>query len=43
KFEPRLILPFSLSYDHRVVDGVAGAEFTRELGEILSDIRELIL
>jgi len=43
KFEPRLILPFSLSYDHRVVDGVAGAEFTRELGEILTDIRELIL
>jgi pyruvate dehydrogenase E2 component (dihydrolipoamide acetyltransferase) len=43
KFEPRLILPFSLSYDHRVIDGVAAAEFTRAIGEVLSDIRELIL
>ena len=43
KFEPRLILPFSLSYDHRVIDGVAGAEFTRALAEVLGDIRELAL
>ena len=43
KFEPRTILPFSLSYDHRVIDGVAGAEFTRFLGTVLSDIRQLIL
>jgi pyruvate dehydrogenase E2 component (dihydrolipoamide acetyltransferase) len=43
KFEPRLILPFSLSYDHRVIDGVAAAEFTRTFGEALSDIREIIL
>lgn len=43
KFEPRLVLPFSLSYDHRVIDGVAGAEFTRELGKILSDIRDILL
>jgi pyruvate dehydrogenase E2 component (dihydrolipoamide acetyltransferase) len=43
KLEPRLILPFSLSYDHRVIDGVAAAEFTHALGEVLSDIRELIL
>lgn len=43
KFEPRLILPFSLSYDHRVIDGVAAAEFTRELGKILSDIRDILL
>lgn len=42
-FEPRLILPFSLSYDHRVVDGVAAAEFTRTLSEILGDIRDLLL
>jgi pyruvate dehydrogenase E2 component (dihydrolipoamide acetyltransferase) len=43
KFEPRLVLPFSLSYDHRVIDGVAAAEFTRSFGEALSDIREIIL
>ncbi|MGK0298487.1 MAG: pyruvate dehydrogenase E2 component (dihydrolipoamide acetyltransferase) [Gammaproteobacteria bacterium] len=43
KIEPRLIMPFSLSYDHRVIDGVLAAEFTRALGEVLSDIRELIL
>jgi len=36
-FVPRLILPFSLSYDHRVIDGVAAAEFTRLLGRILTD------
>ena len=43
KFEPRTILPFSLSYDHRVIDGVAGAEFTRFLGTVLSDIRQILL
>ncbi|HSR62282.1 MAG TPA: dihydrolipoyllysine-residue acetyltransferase [Gammaproteobacteria bacterium] len=43
KFEPRLVLPFSLSYDHRVIDGVAAAEYTRELGKILSDIRDILL
>ncbi len=43
KFEPRLVLPYSLSYDHRVIDGVAGAEFTRTLGEILTDIRDILL
>ncbi len=43
KLEPRLIMPFSLSYDHRVIDGVAAAEFTKALGEVLTDIRELIL
>ena len=41
KFEPRLMLPLSLSYDHRVIDGVAGAEFTKTLAEILGNIREL--
>ena len=43
RFEPRLVLPYSLSYDHRVIDGVAGAEFTRTLGEILTDIRDILL
>ncbi len=42
-FEPRLMLPLSLSYDHRVIDGVAAAEFTRYLGEVLGDIRDLLL
>jgi len=43
KLEPRLILPYSLSYDHRVIDGVAGAEFTRFLGTVLTDIRQILL
>ncbi len=43
QFVPRLILPFSLSYDHRVIDGVAAAEFTRELSHILTDIRDILL
>ncbi len=43
KFEPRLILPYSLSYDHRVIDGVAAVEFTRALGKILTDIRDILL
>jgi len=42
-FEPRLILPFSLSYDHRVIDGVAGAQFTQFLNTILTDIRHILL
>ena len=41
KFEPRLILPYSLSYDHRVIDGVAGAEFTRFLGTVLADVGQI--
>ena len=43
QFVPRLIMPFSLSYDHRVIDGVAAAEFTRELSQILTDIRDILL
>lgn len=43
KFEPRLILPYSLSYDHRVIDGVAAAEFTRSLRELLTDLRDISL
>ncbi|MGI9228564.1 MAG: dihydrolipoyllysine-residue acetyltransferase [Gammaproteobacteria bacterium] len=43
KFEPRLTLPYSVSYDHRVIDGVAAAEFTRYLGIVLTDIRQVLL
>ncbi len=42
-FVPRLMLPLSLSYDHRVIDGVAAAEFTRALRVSLSDLRELLM
>ncbi len=43
EFIPRLILPFSLSYDHRVIDGAEAARFTKYLAEALGDIRKLIL
>lgn len=43
EFLPRLMLPLSLSYDHRVIDGAAAARFTTYLGEVLSDIRNLLL
>jgi pyruvate dehydrogenase E2 component (dihydrolipoamide acetyltransferase) len=42
-FVPRLILPFSLSYDHRVVDGADGVRFTSTLGADLSDVRRILL
>jgi pyruvate dehydrogenase E2 component (dihydrolipoyllysine-residue acetyltransferase) len=42
-FVPRLILPLSLSYDHRVIDGAAAARFTTELTKVLSDIRRTLL
>ena len=42
-FVPRLMLPLSLSYDHRVIDGAEGARFTRYVSELLSDIRQLLL
>jgi pyruvate dehydrogenase E2 component (dihydrolipoyllysine-residue acetyltransferase) len=42
KFEPRLMLPLSLSYDHRAVNGADGARFTAALATYLSDIRELL-
>jgi pyruvate dehydrogenase E2 component (dihydrolipoamide acetyltransferase) len=42
-FQPRLMLPLCLSYDHRVIDGALAARFTRRLADILSDIRELVL
>ncbi|MFT5234833.1 MAG: pyruvate dehydrogenase E2 component (dihydrolipoamide acetyltransferase) [Shewanella sp.] len=43
EFEPRLLLPLSLSYDHRVVDGAEGARFITYLNNCLSDIRTLVL
>ncbi|MSP97261.1 MAG: dihydrolipoyllysine-residue acetyltransferase [Betaproteobacteria bacterium] len=43
QFVPRLMLPLSLSYDHRVIDGADGARFTSYLAEILSDIRRTLL
>lgn len=42
-FEPRLILPLALSYDHRVIDGALGARFTSALSGLLSDMRRMLL
>lgn len=43
RFVPRLMLPLSLSYDHRVIDGADAARFTRYLADGLSDLRRLLL
>lgn len=43
QFAPRLILPLSLSYDHRVIDGAAAARFTAHLGQLLADMRRTLL
>lgn len=43
EFKPRLMLPLSLSYDHRVIDGAEAARFTRFLADSLSDIRRILL
>jgi pyruvate dehydrogenase E2 component (dihydrolipoamide acetyltransferase) len=43
EFEPRLMLPLSLSYDHRVIDGAEAARFSSLLSKLLSDVRELLL
>ncbi len=43
EFVPRLMMPYTLSYDHRVIDGVAAAKFTQFLSTILSDIRHILL
>ncbi|HSN38566.1 MAG TPA: dihydrolipoyllysine-residue acetyltransferase [Burkholderiales bacterium] len=43
EFAPRLMLPLSLSYDHRVIDGAQGARFISFLSSVLSDIRRLVL
>ena len=42
-FAPRLLLPYSLSYDHRVIDGADGARFTTHLAGLLADIRLLMM
>ena len=42
-FQPRLMLPLCLSYDHRVIDGALAARFTRQLASILEDVRTLVL
>ena len=41
KFRKRLILPFALSYDHRVIDGAAAARFTTAFGQLLSNLEEI--
>ena len=43
EFVPRLMLPLSFSYDHRVIDGALAARFTRHLCQLLEDMRRLIL
>ena len=43
EFAPRVMLPLSLSYDHRVIDGAAAARFTSYLSQVLGDIRRLML
>ncbi|HEX4858825.1 MAG TPA: dihydrolipoyllysine-residue acetyltransferase [Usitatibacteraceae bacterium] len=43
EFEPRLTLPLSLSYDHRVIDGASAARFTSHLAALMTDIRKLVL
>ena len=43
QFVPRLMLPLSLSYDHRVIDGALAARFTTYLASVLSDIRRILL
>jgi pyruvate dehydrogenase E2 component (dihydrolipoamide acetyltransferase) len=43
QFMPRLMLPLSLSYDHRVIDGALAARFTRRLCHLLEDVRRLVL
>ena len=42
-FAPRLMLPLSLSYDHRVIDGAAGARFNAYLAQVLADFRRVLL
>lgn len=43
EFIPRLMLPLSLSYDHRVIDGALAARFAVHIGQVMSDIRKLVL
>ncbi|RLR17553.1 dihydrolipoamide acetyltransferase, partial [Sodalis-like symbiont of Bactericera trigonica] len=43
EFAPRLMLPLSLSYDHRVIDGADGARFISFINNVMSDIRRLVM
>lgn len=43
EFEPRLIMPFSVSYDHRAIDGAEGVRFTTFVGQQLADLRQMLL
>jgi pyruvate dehydrogenase E2 component (dihydrolipoamide acetyltransferase) len=43
EFVPRLMLPLSLSYDHRAIDGADGARFVTTLSSLLGDIRKILL
>lgn len=43
EFEPRLMMPLSLSYDHRAINGADAARFTAYLGKVLGDIRHLVM
>jgi pyruvate dehydrogenase E2 component (dihydrolipoamide acetyltransferase) len=43
EFKPRLIVPLSLSYDHRVIDGALAARFARHLAHVLEDVRRLVV
>jgi pyruvate dehydrogenase E2 component (dihydrolipoamide acetyltransferase) len=42
-FRPRLMLPLSLSYDHRVIDGAQAARFVAYLAQLLADMRRVLL
>ena len=42
-FQPRLLLPLSLSYDHRVIDGALAARFTTHLARLLRDFRRVVI
>ena len=43
EFRPRLMVPLSLSYDHRVIDGAEGARFCAHLAQVLGDLRRALL
>jgi pyruvate dehydrogenase E2 component (dihydrolipoamide acetyltransferase) len=43
EFAPRLMLPLSLSFDHRIIDGALAAKFTTFLAQVLSDLRRMAL
>ena len=43
QFVPRLMMPLSLSYDHRVIDGASAARFTSYLAQVIADLRRTVL